>query len=205
MQFSEELQKRISDAISDVERLTDAEVMCVLAPRSDDYDYIPALWAALVALLFPLPLSLTPWWGHSNTLSLLQLGVFALAWLGFRWQPVFQRIIPKSVRYWRAGNMARRQFLQNGLHHTRDGAGFLIFVSAQERYVEILADHGIAAKISDEQWRYIVAAFVLQVKRNQIADGFIQCIESCGELLAQCYPATQEKNELPNKLVVLPG
>ena len=85
MQFSEELQKRISDAISDVERLTDAEVMCVLAPRSDDYDYIPALWAALVALLFPLPLSLTPWWGHSNTLSLLQLGVFALAWLGFRW------------------------------------------------------------------------------------------------------------------------
>ena len=100
--------------------------------------------------------------------------------------------------------MARRQFLENGLHHTREGAGLLIFVSAQERYVEILTDRGIAQKIADEQWQDIVSAFVQQVKRKQIAGGFIQCIQSCGRLLAEHYPAMQEKNELPNKLVVLP-
>ncbi|MAD44925.1 MAG: hypothetical protein CMI08_00045 [Oceanospirillaceae bacterium] len=204
MQFSTELQQQIGAAIGDIERLTDAEVVCVLAPRSDDYHYIPALWAALLALLSPLLLALTPWWGHSNKLSLLQLVIFVVAWLAFRWRPLFQCIIPKSVRYWRAANMARRQFLENGLHHTREGVGLLIFVSAQERYVEILADRGIAQKIADDQWQNIVAAFIQQVKQNQIAEGFIQCIESCGGLLAEFYPATTEKNELPNKLVVLP-
>lgn len=203
MQFSTELQQQIGEAISDIERLTDAEVVCVLAPRSDDYYYIPALWAALLALLSPLLLALTPWWGHSNTLSLLQLVIFAVAWMAFRWRPLFQRLIPKSVRYWRAGNMARRQFLDNGLHHTREGAGLLIFVSAQERYVEILADRGIAHKIPNDQWQNIVAAFIQKVKRDQIAEGFMECIASCGGLLAEFYPATQEKNELPNKLVVL--
>lgn len=175
----------------------------MLAPRSDDYYYIPALWAALLALVSPLLLVLTPWWGHSSAVSLLQLLVFVASWLLFRWQPFFQRIIPQPVRYWRAANMARRQFLENGLHHTREGMGLLIFVSAQERYVEILTDRGIAQKIADEQWQDIVSAFVQQVKRKQIAEGFIQCIQSCGRLLAEHYPATQDKNELPNTLVVL--
>ncbi|MCG8609654.1 MAG: TPM domain-containing protein [Pseudomonadales bacterium] len=205
MQFSTQLQQQISEAISDIEQLTDAEVVCVLAPRSDDYYYIPALWAALLALVSPLLLVMTSWWGHSNAVSLLQLLVFIVSLLVFRWQPVFQRIIPQSVRYWRAANMARRQFLENGLHHTREGAGLLIFVSAQERYVEILTDRGVSQKIADEQWQSIVSAFVQQVKHQQVAEGFIQCIRSSGRLLAEHYPATHEKNELPNQLVILPG
>lgn len=204
MHFSIQLQQKISQAIGDVERLTDAEVVCVLAPRSDDYYYIPALWAALIALVSPLLLVLTPWWGLSSAVSLLQLFVFVVSWLLLRWQPLFQRIIPKTVRYWRASNMARRQFLENDLHHTQEGSGLLIFVSAQERYVEILADRGIAQKIDDDQWQEIVSAFVQQVKHNQIEEGFIECIHSCGNLLTKHYPATTSKNELPNKLVVLP-
>ncbi|WP_370239325.1 TPM domain-containing protein [Neptunomonas phycophila] len=204
MHFSIQLQQKISQAIGDVERLTDAEVVCVLAPRSDDYYYIPALWAALIALVSPLLLVLTPWWGLSSAVSLLQLFVFVVSWLLLRWQPLFQRIIPKTVRYWRASNMARRQFLENDLHHTQEGSGLLIFVSAQERYVEILADRGIAQKIDDDQWQEIVSAFVHQVKHNQIEEGFIECIQSCGNLLTKHYPATTSKNELPNKLIVLP-
>lgn len=204
MRFSTQLQQQISQAVSDVEKLSDAEVVCVLAPRSDDYSYIPPLWAALIALVSPLLLVLTPWWGHSNAASLLQLLVFVAFWLAFRWQPLLQRIIPQPVRYWRAANMARRQFLENGLHHTREGAGLLIFVSVQERYVEIIADRGIAQKISDDQWRDIIAAFVQRVKHKRIVEGFIQCIQSCGHLLAEHYPATCDKNELPNRLVILP-
>ncbi len=204
MQFTINLQQQISKAINEVEGSTDAEVFCVLAPRSDDYYYIPALWAALFALLSPLLVAWTPWWGHSSTVSLIQLLVFVFFWLLLRWKPVFQFIIPKKVRYWRAANMARRQFLENGLHKTEQGSGLLIFVSAQERYVEILADYGITQIIADEQWQDIVSHFVLQVKDKRIEEGFIQCIQSCGQLLAEHYPATSDKNELPNKLVVLP-
>ncbi|MEJ2681792.1 MAG: TPM domain-containing protein [Gammaproteobacteria bacterium] len=204
MQFTQQLQLHIAQAITRVEQHTDAEIFCVLTPRSDDYDYIPILWAALIALASPLLLMLTPWWGSSNTALLVQLVVFVVSGLICRWQPIFNLIIPKKVRYWRAASMARRQFLEQGLHRTQTGTGVLIFVSAQERYVEILTDQGISQHVNDEQWLDIVSAFVERVKQDQIAEGFMHCIESCGHLLAKHYPASCEKNELPNRLVVLP-
>jgi len=33
--------------------------------------------------------------------------------------------------------------------------------------------------------------------------GFLDCIETCGTQLAKELPATHERNELPNRLVVL--
>ena len=94
--------------------------------------------------------------------------------------------------------------MENGLHHTQAGACLLIFVSAQERYVEIMTDRGVAQKIADDQWQEIVSTFVQQVQRHQTAEGFIECIKSCSHLLMEHYPATSNKNELPNKLVVVP-
>ena len=203
MKVTTQLQDQVDQAISEIELKTDAEVICILAPQSDDYYYIPTLWAALIALFSPILLVFTHYWGHLNTILLFQLGVFIFVWLLFRWPPILRHIIPKNVRYWRASNMARRQFLENKLHQTKDGSGVLIFVSAQESYVEILTDWGVAEKISDEQWQSIVLAFVQHVKNNQVHEGFQECIHSCGKLLADHYPATSNKNELSNKLVVL--
>ena len=203
MKFSKQLQEQVAQAIGDIEQQTDAEVVCVLAPRSDDYYYIPALWAALIALFSPLLLAFTHYWGHLNIVLLWQFGVFIFVWFLCRWPPILRRIIPKNIRYWRAANMARRQFMENKLHHTKDGSGVLIFVSAQECYVEILTDQGVAQKINDKQWQSIVSVFVQRVKNKQVHEGFQECIQACGKLLAEHYPATSDKNELPNKLVLL--
>ena len=50
----------IANSIAEVERTTDAELVMVLARQADNYLYIPTLYAALVALLAPLVLKLTP-------------------------------------------------------------------------------------------------------------------------------------------------
>ena len=44
---------RIRQAIEDVERKTAGELVTVIAQQSDDYLYIPTLWAALLALAIP--------------------------------------------------------------------------------------------------------------------------------------------------------
>ena len=44
---------------------------------------------------------------------------------------------------------------------------------------------------------------MVQVKSGRTIDGFIECIESCGELLIEHVPATEAKNELPNHLIIL--
>ncbi|MCY1179650.1 hypothetical protein D9M73_200590 [compost metagenome] len=107
------------------------------------------------------------------------------------------------MRHWRAANLARRQFLEQNLHHTVGGTGMLIFVSEAERYVEILVDEGISRHLDNKVWDVIVKRFTEQVRQGQTLQGFVSCIEACGELLRTHVPLTHERNELPNRLVVL--
>lgn len=90
-------QEAVSAAINEVERETDAELVTVLTAQSDNYSYIPLLWAGILTLLVP----------GINT-----------------------RLIPRQ--------------------------------------------------------------------------GFLDCIARCGKLLKDHIPATHERNELPNHLVILP-
>ena len=175
----------------------------VLAPASDGYRYIPTLWAALLAMLTPLLVFQLGFWLGWYEILLVQWSVWLLLSLLFHWTPIKMRLIPKKVRQHRAALMARLQFVEQGLHRTRDRLGVLIFVSVAEHYVEILVDDGISKRLDDSSWDVIVKAFTQQVKQGQTLAGFISCIEACGELLKVHVPVTQTRNELPNRLVVL--
>ncbi|ARN72867.1 TPM domain-containing protein [Oceanicoccus sagamiensis] len=193
----------VSDAINAVEQNTDAELVTVLAEQADDYRYIPTLWAAVLALLAPGVIWLSGVWLETLDILLWQLGVFAVLALVLRVPVILFRIIPSSVKYWRASNLARRQFLENNLHHTRQESGVLIFVSEAEHYVEIIADRGIDQHVSEQQWQAIVDDFITAIKAGQTQQGLIACIDACGVLLAEHAPATGSKNELPNHLVLI--
>jgi putative membrane protein len=195
--------RQVAEAISEVERRTDAELVAVLARQADDYRYIPTLWAALVALVSPGIILFLPFWLEVAEVLVVQLIVFVLMVLILRFPPVMRRIIPSSVRNWRASNLARRQFLENNLHHTKGETGVLIFVSEVERYVEIIADRGVTPFVSDSDWEEVVNDFTRLVHEGKTLEGFLHTVEKCGNLLAEHIPATSEKDELPNHLILL--
>ncbi|MBC3247771.1 TPM domain-containing protein [Pseudomonas lurida] len=201
--LTEHEQRQVAEAIARVEKTTDAELVTVLAARADDYAYIPLLWASLIALVVPGVVHYVSGYLTMYTLLLAQWATFIVLCLVFRLPKVTTHLIPRSVRHWRASNLARRQFLEQNLHHTLGSTGVLIFVSEAERYVEILVDDGISRHLDDSSWDAIVRAFTQQVKQGQTLAGFISCIEACGELLKVHVPVTQPRNELPNRLVVL--
>ena len=203
MLLNEENQKRVARAIAAIEKDTDAELVTVLARQADDYRYIPLMWAALLSLLVPLVLAFLPIWLSALETLLAQWTVLVALALLFRWPPLMMALVPRRVKQWRAANLARRTFLDQGLHHTKDGTGLLIFVSEAEHYVEILADRGIAARVPDERWKSIVDTFTGHVKQGEVLNGFLECIASCGDELITKLPATEQKNELPNHLVLL--
>lgn len=201
--LNQEQQQQITQAIAAIEEKTDAELVAVLAKQSDRYQYIPPLWAALLALLTPLVFVLSPLRLGAGEIYMIQLLVFLVAGLILRIPAVSIRLIPKPVRYWRAANMARRQFLENNLHHTRGETGVLIFVSEAERYIEIIADRGINRMVGQEKWQRIVDELTDAIKRGDTMAGFLNCIDACGVLLREHVPLTTNKDELPNHLVVL--
>lgn len=200
--LTEQDQRAVAAAIAEVERHTDAELVTVLAARSDDYRYIPVLWAALGALTIPSLLLLTSL--GPDMIAAAQLALFCILALVFRLPPVQIRLIPKGVRHWRAANMARRQFLDQGLHHTEGESGLLIFVSETEHYVEIIADRGISQRVHPERWEAIVADLTRALKEGRTLAGFEAAIAACGEILRGQVPKTPEnRNELDNRLVLL--
>ena len=195
--------QQVARAITAVERKTDAELVTVLAPRSDNYLYIPTLIAAVVALLSPVVFQWLPPWLSAGQVLVLQWVVFTMLALVFRLPFILRWIIPPRVKSYRAENMARRQFLDNNLHRTENGVGVLIFVSELERYIEIIADYGISEHVPNERWQEIIQRFVKAVHAGKTAEGFVHCVHQCGEYLERHCPATSEKDELPNHLVVL--
>ncbi len=197
-------KSRIRQAIEDVERQTAGELVTVIARQSDDYLYIPTLWAALLALAVPGVIGYLPFDTLHAHSYLSQFIVFIVLAILFQWSPLKLRLIPRYVKVQRARRLAHVQFLAQDLHHTSQRTGILVFVSVAEHYVEIIADKGINDAVAAGTWDKIVNQFVNDVKQGQVAGGFITAIQQCGEVLIQHFPVTAEdKNELPNHLVEL--
>ena len=197
-------KNRIRQTIEEVERHTAGEFVTVIAQQSDDYLYIPTLWAALIALAVPGVINYLPFDVlHIHSYLTQFIVFFALAIL-FQWSPVKLRLIPRYIKVQRARRLANMQFLAQDLHHTAQRTGILLFVSIAERYVEIIADQGINDVVSADTWDKIVNHFVSDVKQGQVAGGFITAIQQCGDVLNKHFPVTAtDENELPNHLIEL--
>lgn len=195
--------QQVARAIAALEQKTDAELITVVASRADHYLYISLFLAAVVALISPLLFSLLPLWLGAFELLLLQWLVFIVFSLVFRSSLALRWLIPKQLKMHRAHNLARCQFLEHNLHHAEGAKGILIFVSELEQYIEIIADHGVSEHVNNDRWREIIQRFSKSVKSGKIGDGFIGCIEQCGQHLEQHCPLTAPKKMLSTHLVVL--
>lgn len=206
---------RIDQRIKAVEAKTSGEVVCVLAKQSDSYHYIPALWAALLALFVPLVFIVIEMFdapvgdyadadGGIVRVYFVQLCVFLAAFLLGQWRVVKFALVPKYIKLRRAKRVAREAFMAQEISLTDDRTGVLLFISLAERYVEVIADHGIYAKLDDKVWQQIVDALIVQIKADKMADGIVAAVDEIGVLLARHFPDDGETtNELPDHLVIL--
>jgi putative membrane protein len=195
--------ERVAAAIRAAEEKTAGEIYCVITHASSSYRLVPIAWAALAALLVPLLLIyLTQW--PAGTIYLVQLAAFIVTAAILSLPALRYRIVPRQAMHERAHAEAMRQFLGHGLHLTEERTGVLIFASAAEHYAEIVADVGINAKVGKDVWSDAVGVMVAAIKDGRAGDGFVAAIERCGTVLAEHFPpAAVNRNELPNRLVVM--
>lgn len=203
MLFPRSDQVRISAAIAEAERKTSGEIVAVVTEASDGYVHIPLLWAALSALLVPLPLIYLTKWPVQHIYA-LQLATFACVALLTQWWPLRMRLVPAAVKRGRAHRNAMAQFLAQDLHTTKGRTGVLIFVSVAERFAEVIADEGIYQKVRPDLWEDVVRDLTDHIKRGEAADGFMRAITECGAALAEHFPADgSDEDELPNHLIMI--
>ena len=192
---------RVSAAIREAEARTAGEIFCVIAQHSSEYRLVPVAWAAAAALFVPLPfLYLAAW--SAPAVYLLQILAFLAGAVTLSHPGIRFRIVPRRAMHDRAHAEAMRQFLAQGINKTEHRTGVLIFVSAAERYVEIIADAGINDKVAPDIWNDTVSTLVGAIKAGRPADGFVAAVGQCGAVLAAHFPpGALLRDELPDRLL----
>jgi putative membrane protein len=204
MLISRDDQQRIAAAIAEAERATSGEIVAVVAEASGSYLAAPFLWAGIAALAVPLPLIHWTWW-PIQTIYIVQISVFAVLALLFNYRPLRLALTPRRTKHRLAHRRALEQFLAQNLHTTPGRTGVLIFVSVAERYAEIVADAEINRHVPVETWTGIVGDLTSHIGQGQASAGFLNAIQSAGQLLAAHFPpGTHHHDVLPNHLIMLP-
>jgi putative membrane protein len=96
------------------------------------------------------------------------------------------------------------QFVLRGVGRTKDRTGVLIFVSLAERYARIIADDGIAQRVAQPAWQGAVDALIGHMREGRIADGFVEAVGRCSDVLANHFPrADADRDELPDRIYLI--
>lgn len=219
--FTEENLKKIQDAVATAEKNTDGEIALAITPSCSNYGFWELIFAVVMGLITSaclLPFSSkiktfidSIYWDMSDyhfTFWILMivfvsiLFFYLIANIPF----VDRLIIPKRAKKRAVYNKAIKTFVHSGVYKTKSNTGILLFFSVLERKIQIIADSGIASKISPKVWKDLANSLAEGFKSKNPTDTIVKAIEECGQILAKEFPAQDENpNELPDGLVILGG
>lgn len=95
-------------------------------------------------------------------------------------------------------------FSHLGVWDTANNNGVLIYVLFADRDVEIVADRGIAARVSQPEWEQVCREIEAHYRDGRFAQGSVAGVRAVGRLLAQHFPGQgADADELPNRPVLL--
>jgi len=99
---------------------------------------------------------------------------------------------------------ALQLFGQLGVWDTAHNNGVLIYVLMADRVVEIIADRGIASRVTQAEWEQVCRQMERHYRERRYREGSIAGIEGVGALLGRHFPGKKHSdNELPNQPVLL--
>lgn len=100
---------------------------------------------------------------------------------------------------------ARQVFTQLRVWDTEHNSGVLFYVLMAEHRIEIVADRGIAARVTTAEWDAICTRMRECYARGQWRDGSLEGIAAAHALLARHFPDNDETkpDELPDRPVLL--
>jgi len=196
-EFDQAASEALAQAVRDIEKDTDAEIVIVVRGRSGSYRHADYLFGALFAflgLLFVLfsPFDFHTYWVPFDVAALFAAGAFVSS----RSDSIRRRLTTEKFRAKAARAGAAAMFYEAGIANTHAENGLLVYLSLLERQLEVIADRGILKAVEPLKWNH--AVFELkQIAEKPRSETFIKGLRDLGTLLAQALPPTGEN---PNEL-----
>lgn len=100
---------------------------------------------------------------------------------------------------------ALQVFAQLHMWDTEHNNGVLIYVLRADRAVEIVADRGIDAQVSDAEWQAVCRDVEAHYRAGRYVDGSLGAVAAVARLVARHFPSgvAEDTQELPNQPVLL--
>jgi len=100
---------------------------------------------------------------------------------------------------------ALQVFAQLHIWDTERNIGVLIYVLRADRAVEIIADRGINAQVSEAEWQAVCREVEAHYRAGRYVDGSLAAVAGVARLIARHFPSSvpEAKPELPNQPVLL--
>ena len=115
---------------------------------------------------------------------------------GLHLMPLFNGVTPRA--------RAIAVFSDLRVWDTEENTGVLVYLQLIDRDIEIVADRGINARVTQLEWDAIAARMEAEFRKGRFEHGVIEGLRDVSALLGKHFPArTANPNELPDKPVML--
>lgn len=95
-------------------------------------------------------------------------------------------------------------FAELGVWDTAANSGVLLYINHADRDIEIVADRGISARVTQAQWEEICRSIELEFREHRFEAGLLEGIRQITGLLTRHFPATGDNpDELGNRPTLL--
>jgi len=199
IKFDQAAGETLAQAVRDIEKDSDAEIVIVVRGRSGTYRHADYLCGAIIAfagLVFVLlsPFEFHTYWVPIDVLALFIAGAFVSSRTDF----VRRSLTTKQFRAKAARTGAAAMFYEAGIANTSAENGLLIYLSLLERRLEVIADRGILKAVPALKWNNSVFE-LKRVGKKPEPENLVKAMHDLGCLLAEHMPATGDNpNELPD-------
>ena len=202
--LSEADHKKITDAITRAEQATSGKIHCVLTQEVSQYREVPLAWAAGFALLLP-PILLSVWphllrqilggWAIPQLdlllgYALAQIALYLIIAMLLVIPPIRRIFTPGFLKHHRVRRAAQQHFVSIQHHASETRPHILIYASADDRRVEIIASESIHRLVGEIAWKEMAVAVSEGMRQRNPAAGFINAVQVAGSALAKHFPPT---------------
>ncbi|SRR5581483_9894605 len=195
--FNQAASDAIAQAVADIEKQSNAEIVVVVRGRSGTYRHADYLFGALLAFIGLIFVLFSPWEFHTFWIPFDVIALFVVgAWIASRGDWLRRLLTTKAFQQKAARAGAAAMFYEAGIANTSTENGVLIYLSLLERQMEVIADRGILKCVPPLKWNH--AVFELkEIAKDADPETLVAGLQSLGKLLAEHAPATGEN---PNEL-----
>jgi putative membrane protein len=189
------LLNSLHECVDQIRPRTAAALAVVLRGSSGSYRDVAVLFGATVAWLGLIVILFLPNEVHPGFVPLDVLVLFLLAaWYCSRSR--LRRWLT-TRRRWRkqARTAAHAAFVEEGVLHTKQAQGVLVYWSLLERHVEIVADVGVVRAMPQHDWNAVVFALRRAGHHPHGGAAFVEQVRALGDLLAKHMPPNQRDEQ----------